>query len=209
MPVPIYITWVEWSNYGKVSYSRTQHVGHRGVWTHNLWITSQFLYPLRHKLVKAHSNSQRLKYFKSKIVNWERIFIAYIGCYFLPPPPRIAIFVEMMTGLMMSANRDMTSHFLWNWFVGAHAAIGLYYLNSYLGFTCGLFLGLYMMSIWPEMADRATSGAPAKTLTIAMATYLGETLLSVWTTAYNFVPGGSFTRYAYFVVFAGNMCCYN
>ena len=39
---------VEWSNYGKVSYSRTQHVGHSGAWTCNLWTTSQYLYPLHH-----------------------------------------------------------------------------------------------------------------------------------------------------------------
>ena len=30
-----------------MSYSRTQHVGHSGAWTRNLWITSQLLYPLR------------------------------------------------------------------------------------------------------------------------------------------------------------------
>ena len=41
-------TWVEWSNYGKVPYSRTQHVGHRWAWTRNIWTTSLFLYPLRH-----------------------------------------------------------------------------------------------------------------------------------------------------------------
>ena len=94
----------------------------------------------------------------------------------------------------MSSKKDVTSHFLWNWFVGGHCAIGLYYFSSFMGFTCGLFLGVYMMSIWPEMADRATSSPPVKTLLVAMATYLIEMLFSVWTTAYNFVPGGTYTR---------------
>ena len=34
--MPIY-TWVVWSNNSKVPYSRTQHIGHSGARTHNLW----------------------------------------------------------------------------------------------------------------------------------------------------------------------------
>ena len=45
--LPIY-TWVELSNNSKVPYSRTQPIGHSGARIHNLMITSQAPYPLRH-----------------------------------------------------------------------------------------------------------------------------------------------------------------
>ena len=50
------------------------------------------------------------------------------------------------------------------------------------------------MSIWPETLDRLTMCPPARTLVTAVAVYLFEILFSVWTVAYNFVPGGVYTR---------------
>ena len=50
------------------------------------------------------------------------------------------------------------------------------------------------MSIWPETLDRLTMCPPARTLVTAIAVYLFEILFSVWTVAYNFVPGGVYTR---------------
>ena len=50
------------------------------------------------------------------------------------------------------------------------------------------------MSIWPHILDRCTaSGGPA-ILGAAALVYVAEVLFSVWTVAYNFVPGGVYTR---------------
>ena len=45
---PFLFPWVEWSKCSKEPYSRTQHVGDSEASTHNLWIMSLMLYPLRH-----------------------------------------------------------------------------------------------------------------------------------------------------------------
>ena len=103
--------------------------------------------------------------------------------------------MELLTGILVSSKQELPTHFLWSWFVGLHCFLGVYYLQAYLGFFCGLLLAMYVMSIWPEMVDRLTNCPPAKTLTLAMAVYLFEILFSVWTTAYNFVPGGAYTRW--------------
>lgn len=61
-------------------------------------------------------------------------------------------------------------------------------------FVGGVILAVYTMSIWPEMIDRVTLCPPGQTLFIAMLTVVCEVLYSVWTVAYNFVPGGVYTR---------------
>ena len=55
-------------------------------------------------------------------------------------------------------------------------------------------LSVWTMSIWPEMIDRSTSCPPARVVLTAVTTYVAEVLFSVWTVAYNFVPGGEYTR---------------
>lgn len=55
-------------------------------------------------------------------------------------------------------------------------------------------LAIFIMSIWPEMISRLMLCPPAKTVSLAVLVWLVEILFSVWTVAYNFVPGGEFTR---------------
>ena len=50
------------------------------------------------------------------------------------------------------------------------------------------------MSIWPAMVDRLTSCPVGRTLLLSMVTYVALMLFQVWTVAYNFVPGGEYTR---------------
>ncbi|EDO47830.1 predicted protein [Nematostella vectensis] len=50
------------------------------------------------------------------------------------------------------------------------------------------------MSIWPAMIDRLFCRPSARTLALANLTYVILTLGSVWVVAYNFVPGGEYTR---------------
>lgn len=61
-------------------------------------------------------------------------------------------------------------------------------------YSGGLVLAVYTMSIWPEMADRVSRCPPARSLLVAIVTYLVEIFFFVWTVAYNFVPGGVYTR---------------
>ena len=44
------------------------------------------------------------------------------------------------------------------------------------------------------MLDRLSVCPPVRTLLVAVFVWLAETLFSVWTVAYNFVPGGEYTR---------------
>lgn len=60
--------------------------------------------------------------------------------------------------------------------------------------TGGILLAVYTMSIWPIMLDRVTTCPPVSTLLVAAFVWLIEMLFSVWTVAYNFVPGGVYTR---------------
>ena len=51
--VPNICTWVEWSNYGKVPYSRAQRFSYSGARTPNLMIVRQTPYPLCHTLLQS------------------------------------------------------------------------------------------------------------------------------------------------------------
>ena len=55
-------------------------------------------------------------------------------------------------------------------------------------------LAVYTMSVWPLMLDRLTTCGPVRTLLLASLVWLVEILFSVWTVAFNFVPGGVYTR---------------
>ena len=70
----------------------------------------------------------------------------------------------------------------------------LYYLPRHWSYAGGITLAVYTMSIWPLMADRLACCSPGSTLPIAMAFYIVLILASVWVVAFNFVPGGEFTR---------------
>ena len=55
-------------------------------------------------------------------------------------------------------------------------------------------MAVYTTSIWPMMLDRVTTCPSVRTLLVASFVWLVEILFSVWTVAYNFVPGGVYTR---------------
>ena len=58
----------------------------------------------------------------------------------------------------------------------------------------GLGLAVYTMSLWPQMMERAVRCPPARTVTLAALLHIALLLFGVWTVAYNFVPGGVYTR---------------
>lgn len=105
----------------------------------------------------------------------------------------VGVFLCLVCGFYMSGCRHVAQSKIW-WLIGALSLAGLYYLPTYQGYTGGLVLAVYTMSIWPEMADRVSRCPPARSLLVAIVTYLVEIFFFVWTVAYNFVPGGVYTR---------------
>ena len=58
----------------------------------------------------------------------------------------------------------------------------------------GLLLGVYTLSVWPTMVNQVSACPPGRTLVLANLVYIAQVLFQVWTVAFNFVPGGVYTR---------------
>ncbi|XP_028401694.1 PGAP2-interacting protein-like [Dendronephthya gigantea] len=109
-----------------------------------------------------------------------------------PNPWGIAVLIGLSFGIMLSPN-DWTKSFVW-WLIGSAGAAMLYRLPTHWSFVGGIILAVYLMSIWPLMADKLARCNPGSTLPLAMGLYIVLILASVWVVAFNFVPGGEFTR---------------
>ena len=55
-------------------------------------------------------------------------------------------------------------------------------------------LATFTLTCWRPLVEAATACPPARTMGVVLLVWLVETLFSVWTVAYNFVPGGVYTR---------------
>jgi len=66
-------------------------------------------------------------------------------------------------------------------------------------------LGVYAMSVWPEMTDRVSRCPPGRTLFLAIFVFMFQNFFLVWTVAYNFVPLGVYTREHTDILIAINM----
>ncbi|XP_013421096.1 PGAP2-interacting protein isoform X1 [Lingula anatina] len=108
-----------------------------------------------------------------------------------PNPWGASILISLAFGILVCCRFSASK--IW-WIDGALSLVGLYYLPTWQGFACANLLAIYTMSIWPEMIDRLSRCPAGPTLTLSVVTYLVEIFFSVWTVAYNFVPGGEFTR---------------
>ncbi|XP_060567906.1 PGAP2-interacting protein-like [Ruditapes philippinarum] len=123
-----------------------------------------------------------------------------------PYPWGACILVALCFGAYMSACRHVAISKIW-WFIGLVSFCALYYLPTWLGFTGGLILGVYALSIWPEMCDRVSRCPPARTLFLAILVFMIQNFFLVWTVAYNFVPLGEYTRERTYILIAINMLC--
>ncbi|KAM7440366.1 Protein cwh43 [Porites harrisoni] len=110
----------------------------------------------------------------------------------MPNPWGAAVVIALGVGLLLS-RQHWTSNLLW-WLIGSAGAAMLYFAPRFWSFIGGLILGVYTMSVWPAMIDRLFCRPVARTLTLANVVYIVLTLGSVWVVAYNFVPGGEYTR---------------
>ncbi|ELT95898.1 hypothetical protein CAPTEDRAFT_227654 [Capitella teleta] len=58
----------------------------------------------------------------------------------------------------------------------------------------GVILASFTISCWRPLVSAVLNCSPVKTILLSMFVWLCEILFSVWTVAYNFVPGGVYTR---------------
>ncbi|KAK6188594.1 hypothetical protein SNE40_004739 [Patella caerulea] len=112
-----------------------------------------------------------------------------------PVPWGAPVLVALLVGVFLSDYPGISGSYLW-WLVGSGAFAGLYYLPTWQGYGAGLVLGVYILTIWPRLIHSFSKCPPARSAFVTMATYICQVLFSVWTVAYNFVPGGVYTREA-------------
>ncbi|KAL8599854.1 hypothetical protein ACOMHN_038427 [Nucella lapillus] len=103
------------------------------------------------------------------------------------------VLVCLLVGAQVSEIHSLTAHPLWTLF-GTAALFTLYYLPTWQGYTGGLLLAVYTMSVWPRMVNQVSACLPGRTLALANLVFVTLVLFLVWTVAYNFVPGGVYTR---------------
>lgn len=120
-----------------------------------------------------------------------------------PNPWGAAVIVALGVGVLLSKEK-WTSNILW-WLIGSVGATLLYFASRHWAIMGGLILGIYTMSIWPPMIDRLFCRPVARTMALANLVYIVLTLASVWVVAYNFVPGGEYTRERTHVLLAVTM----
>jgi endonuclease/exonuclease/phosphatase family metal-dependent hydrolase len=111
----------------------------------------------------------------------------------MPYPWGATVLLALWFGVLLSPCYHVTKSLVW-WLIGSSAFAALYLLPTWQAFTGGILLAVYTTSVWPAMLDYVSVCPPGRTLCLAMLTWLAETLFSVWTVAYNFVPGGEYTR---------------
>ncbi|EDO41752.1 predicted protein [Nematostella vectensis] len=109
-----------------------------------------------------------------------------------PNPWGAGVPLALALGVTLSTS-SWTSSGAWS-LVGVSGAAALYKAPGFGSYAGGLVLAVYVMSIWPAMIDRLFCRPSARTLALANLTYVILTLGSVWVVAYNFVPGGEYTR---------------
>lgn len=92
--------------------------------------------------------------------------------------------------------------------VGGGALTVLYLFDGWTSFAAGLLVAVFAMSVWRPIFELVRLSAnPWRAIVIAALVYLVEIFYSVWTVAYNFVPGGTLTREFSGVLVAGITCC--
>ncbi|KAI0926280.1 hypothetical protein AcW1_008492 [Taiwanofungus camphoratus] len=110
----------------------------------------------------------------------------------------------ILTGIFANGAR-LLLHPLWFAYGGASAYV-VYAYKDWLGYTGGLNFAVFLMSILPPVLQRVTAtGQVAKTLCIAWLVVSLLYVVSTFTVAYAFVPGGEYLRERTDLVFFGQM----
>eukprot|EP00794_Sanderia_malayensis_P007604 gene7604-8444_t len=109
-----------------------------------------------------------------------------------PVPGGICTFISLLFGIKIS-NRKFVTSSAW-WLFAGLSAVTFYKAPSVVGFIGGQGIAIYTMSVFPRVTNQVSKCNKGKCLTLAVLTCIIFLLASVWVVAYNFVPGGVFTR---------------
>ncbi len=120
----------------------------------------------------------------------------------------MATVMALAMGFVFFGNQvDLLTSFPWL-SVGVVFFMILYYGETYMAFFGGLVLAVYVASLWPLLLRRIVTFPPHRIFAVVVSTYFFYMVLSVWVVAYNFVPGGVYTRERTdAMVFSLILCC--
>ena len=122
------------------------------------------------------------------------LFVCLTPVMDIPHSHSLATMLALTTGLVIFGHqKDLLSSLGWL-IVGLSNAMVLYFMHSYIAFFGGLILAIYTTSIWPHLVKRVVLYPAGKVLSLAILSLVLHILLSTWVVAYNFVPGGTYTR---------------
>ncbi|OMJ25184.1 Protein cwh43 [Smittium culicis] len=110
-----------------------------------------------------------------------------------PVPWGALVTTALALGFTISNLTDFTSSFIW-WSLGSAGAFIITFYSGWLPFLSGLVLALYVSSVTPLILGFVSKCPPGKTISVAFVFYNILVLASVWTVAYEFVPGGPILR---------------
>ncbi|KAJ7104300.1 Frag1/DRAM/Sfk1 family-domain-containing protein [Mycena belliarum] len=155
----------------------------------------------------------------STLISWS--WTGYVNSRPQGPLPHLHGSLTLITqsmGLLLALSLiswnsiDVLAHPLWFCYGSASAAM-LYTYRNWLGYTGGLNLAVFSMSIIPIVLKGASTAAgntgqsTGKVYFTAMVVYCLLGLASIWTVAYAFVPGGVYLRERTDIVLILQMVC--
>ncbi|KAJ7178611.1 Frag1/DRAM/Sfk1 family-domain-containing protein [Mycena crocata] len=155
----------------------------------------------------------------STLISWS--WTGYLNSLPQGPVPHLhgsITFIAQSIGLLLaitvtsSGSLNTVAHPLW-FVYGATASAVLYTYRNWIGYTGGLNLAIFTMSVIPLVLKRASNAAgnvgqyTGKVYFTAMLVYCLLGLASVWTVAYAFVPGGVYLRERTDIVMIMQMAC--
>lgn len=108
----------------------------------------------------------------------------------------IAQSLGLLVAILLSRKSNVLKHPLW-FIYGACSSFVMYWYRDWLGYTGGLNLAVFLMSIIPQILEDAASASTGRVGKIYFTAWAVNCLLDladVWTVAYAFVPGGVFLR---------------
>ncbi|OLY82096.1 Protein cwh43 [Smittium mucronatum] len=110
-----------------------------------------------------------------------------------PVPWGALVTTALSLGFSLGNLTDFTSSFIW-WSLGSAGAFMITFYSGWFPFLTGLVLAVYISSITPLILGFVSKCPPGRTISLAFVCYNILVLASVWTVAYEFVPGGPILR---------------
>ncbi|OMH86327.1 Protein cwh43 [Zancudomyces culisetae] len=116
-----------------------------------------------------------------------------------PVPWGGLVVTALILGFSIGRRVDLTTGMIW-WAVAAVCAAIITFVSGWMGHIAGLIFAVYISSITPAVLKLVSQCPPGKTLGIGFMIYNMLVLASIYTVAYEFVPGGPLLRERTWVV---------